>query len=980
MKKIKLSILLLGICLGTNVIAQDRPSESLSLISGVTTNNDLYNGAVNVTIPLFSIPVGNLTLSNEISNTSSGFRPRVDESIFGQNWYGNQIGSITREVNGNFLLSNYFVADPLNGFYGIVASDELKARATTDCIIQQHSFNSGTDPSKKQILENPNGNVKVDFKPDKFYFDFFGYKGYFVFDNKGVPMVFCENAKLQVLGASSLASKCYSVTSPIPFDNTNINQIRIIDDKGNTFYFGGSYDALEVNYSEYTNKGNAPSGNTVQSYYSATRANYIVSWFLKKVELSNGDVIMANYKQGNASIFNPFFQKTLTNGGLFPTSLPTQAQLDASNTEATRSLEYYTATTESIVNTLNYTKRAILQNIEVVGKNININYNYFKDNNNLIHLNGINLNYFGRNESISLNQTALGGTNFRYFLTSVNKNNEIYSFDYYKTDNFPTKSSYGTNTFGFWNGSNNSGQGDVNNFIDVALLKQVTYPSKGYTIFNYERSDYSKQTKTSSSSPYNSQVVDFNSNPAYASTSRIASKVDSDGQNNYTTNYIYKLANNASSGIYTGDKINFSQVAEKVENKGYTEYFFSDFITNPDVNSVRRYNFNGYANYGGNREYERGKLLKKMEYDFSNKLLKEYQYEYQTFLKPESELVDISLSNCTTCKISDENYYVYTEIDENYIQNGVSTRSYTMYTPVIPYLLKKEKVIEYLNGKQVSVETNTKYRESNIFWHPYPEEVQSTTSTGTSIKKYVYPYELKAGCPGLRGCSDDNTIVGGQVANYSTMINSNIWTPIIEIVKNENNKYSLQENLFHTWPIVPKKIRTSKLNADLDFTNYKISLDKTIDQVNYDVIDNRGNYIQTTDKSGIPTVTIYGYKQSLPILKITGLTYVQFMQTLGQPTSSTDYLNLSIVTKSNVDIDTASEQSLINELNTVRNNPSLKSYSITTYTYDPLIGVTSITPPSGVRENYIYDSAGRLQKVVDVNGQVVKEMKYNYKN
>ncbi|HAO26592.1 MAG TPA: hypothetical protein DCQ68_00740 [Chryseobacterium indologenes] len=58
----------------------------------------------------------------------------------------------------------------------------------------------------------------------------------------------------------------------------------------------------------------------------------------------------------------------------------------------------------------------------------------------------------------------------------------------------------------------------------------------------------------------------------------------------------------------------------------------------------------------------------------------------------------------------------------------------------------------------------------------------------------------------------------------------------------------------------------------------------------------------------------------------------------------------------------------------------MSSNQVTTYTYDPLIGVRSITSPSGIRENYLYDSAGRLEKIIDADGRVVKEMKYNYKN
>ncbi|MDO3427368.1 RHS repeat domain-containing protein, partial [Chryseobacterium sp. APV1] len=60
---------------------------------------------------------------------------------------------------------------------------------------------------------------------------------------------------------------------------------------------------------------------------------------------------------------------------------------------------------------------------------------------------------------------------------------------------------------------------------------------------------------------------------------------------------------------------------------------------------------------------------------------------------------------------------------------------------------------------------------------------------------------------------------------------------------------------------------------------------------------------------------------------------------------------------------------------------------ISTYTYDPLIGVTSITPPSGVRQTYTYDPANRL-KETGVRGKnsagsyinkKVSENKYNYK-
>ncbi|BAP31520.1 uncharacterized protein CHSO_2483 [Chryseobacterium sp. StRB126] len=65
-----------------------------------------------------------------------------------------------------------------------------------------------------------------------------------------------------------------------------------------------------------------------------------------------------------------------------------------------------------------------------------------------------------------------------------------------------------------------------------------------------------------------------------------------------------------------------------------------------------------------------------------------------------------------------------------------------------------------------------------------------------------------------------------------------------------------------------------------------------------------------------------------------------------------------------------------------RNNSVLSGYQTTTYSYDPLIGVRSITPPSGIREVYLYDTAGRLKEVREHNntGKLLKEFNYHYKN
>lgn len=134
--------------------------------------------------------------------------------------------------------------------------------------------------------------------------------------------------------------------------------------------------------------------------------------------------------------------------------------------------------------------------------------------------------------------------------------------------------------------------------------------------------------------------------------------------------------------------------------------------------------------------------------------------------------------------------------------------------------------------------------------------------------------------------------------------------------------------------------------------------------------DDKGNVLQFTSAAGIPTTIIYGYHQTKPIAKIEGATYAQVSSWVQ-----------TIVNASNADAQNpATETAFIQALDSFRKLDPLKTFQITTYTYDPLIGSTTVTPPHGIREIYQYDDQNRLLKIVDMNGATLKEYKYNYKN
>jgi len=50
------------------------------------------------------------------------------------------------------------------------------------------------------------------------------------------------------------------------------------------------------------------------------------------------------------------------------------------------------------------------------------------------------------------------------------------------------------------------------------------------------------------------------------------------------------------------------------------------------------------------------------------------------------------------------------------------------------------------------------------------------------------------------------------------------------------------------------------------------------------------------------------------------------------------------------------------------------------YTYKPLVGMTSETDPSGRTVHYDYDSFGRLEHIRNNEGQYLKKYEYHYIN
>ncbi len=145
------------------------------------------------------------------------------------------------------------------------------------------------------------------------------------------------------------------------------------------------------------------------------------------------------------------------------------------------------------------------------------------------------------------------------------------------------------------------------------------------------------------------------------------------------------------------------------------------------------------------------------------------------------------------------------------------------------------------------------------------------------------------------------------------------------------------------------------------------------ERLTYNDYDAYGNPIEVSKPDGSHTMYIWGYNGQYPIAKIENASYT------GISTSASDLIE-TIKNTSNIEDTAAQENALRDLFDKVRDDVYFQNAMITSYTYDPLIGVTSITDQRGDTTYYEYDEFQRLEAVKDTDGHLLSKNEYNYKN
>jgi len=154
---------------------------------------------------------------------------------------------------------------------------------------------------------------------------------------------------------------------------------------------------------------------------------------------------------------------------------------------------------------------------------------------------------------------------------------------------------------------------------------------------------------------------------------------------------------------------------------------------------------------------------------------------------------------------------------------------------------------------------------------------------------------------------------------------------------------------------------------------------KTPEMSGYEVVGNinkydaQGNLVNSVTPDGTSTCFIWGYNKTKLIAKLVNVTYTDF-------SANPDIQNIIVqaTAYSNQAGSVYDEEILKDYLNGLRF--STPNAFVTTYTYKPMVGLSSITDENGKTTTYHYDIFNRLSTVKDNLGNILKEYQYSFTN
>ncbi len=229
--------------------------------------------------------------------------------------------------------------------------------------------------------------------------------------------------------------------------------------------------------------------------------------------------------------------------------------------------------------------------------------------------------------------------------------------------------------------------------------------------------------------------------------------------------------------------------------------------------------------------------------------------------------------------------------------------------------------------------------------HALQTRIVKTTSDGESItSKTRYPSDVNAGV-------------------YSEMANRHMYNYPIEQITLRNNQFAGSQLTTYKSVLghyVQDKIYTLETNSPFSSFTYFNGTTKdnhynSTPDISFDAYNSKGNLRQSTERNGMVTSYLWDSTGNYPMAKAVNATYSQISSQDGK-------------------VVTFNSKTLNNSLRSL-----VPGAQVQTFSYKPLLGMTSQTDLNGIVINYEYDTFGRLKLQKNDDTHIVNRYKYHYK-
>lgn len=270
------------------------------------------------------------------------------------------------------------------------------------------------------------------------------------------------------------------------------------------------------------------------------------------------------------------------------------------------------------------------------------------------------------------------------------------------------------------------------------------------------------------------------------------------------------------------------------------------------------------------------------------------------------------------------------------------------------------RAVQYVGTDSMVNVTTTTYTAYNT---RNADEVSVANSKGdTEVRKYFYPlnfYNFNTAMTRLV----NNSVTAMPVATRSYTVKGSTHYE----TGGAGSDYQVVGNFSKPYQFSSRVGNPAVVSNTHSLTSYNYAR-QSGDDLEGEILqyDSYGNPVYIIGKDAVPVTIIWGYNGTLPVARVTGADYTT---TVGK-FSTVTYSSLQAVTNE------ATLRSKTNELRT--GFSSTPGVQVVTYTYKPLIGMTSETDTDNRTAYYEYDGFGRLIYVRDKDNNIVKRICYNY--